>query len=240
MLGRVNRLFAPRVGAVACGTWPLMNPPAGARLVEIGNPVRAAVLAARAPYAAPVMGAVEVLVFGGSQGASVFASLVPAALAQLDPGLRKRLRVTQQAREAELEDVRATYAAMGVRATCAAFFDDMPARLAAAHLIVSRAGASTVAEIAAMGRPAILVPYPAAMDDHQSANARALAEGSAAVLAPEAGLTPHVLAEHLARLIGDPGLLADMAAAATWQARPDAARKLADLVCSLSLGRSPS
>ena len=239
VLGRVNRLFAARVGAVACGTWPLSNPPNGARLVEIGNPVRAAVLAAAAPYHPPGGGIVEILVFGGSQGASVFATLIPAALAQIDPALRKRLRVVQQARAPELEGLRATYAAMGLRAECAAFFDDMPARLAAAHLIVSRAGASTVAEIAAMGRPAILVPYPAAMDDHQSANARALSEGAAAVLAAEAGLTPHALAGHLTRLLGDPGLLADMAAAARWQARPDAARKLADLVETMTSGEKP-
>lgn len=227
VLGRVNRRFAPRVEAVACGTWPVSNAPEGARLVHIGNPVRAAVTAA--PFPPPGEG-FGLLVFGGSQGASVFARLVPQALAALPEALRVRLHLVQQVRPEELEAVRSAYAGAGIAADCAPFFDDMPARLAGAHLVIARAGASTVAELAVTGRPAILVPYPHAMDDHQSANARALAEAGGALVLPEAGLTAETLAGHIARLADDPAALAAMAGAALSVARPDAAERLADLV----------
>jgi UDP-N-acetylglucosamine--N-acetylmuramyl-(pentapeptide) pyrophosphoryl-undecaprenol N-acetylglucosamine transferase len=241
VLGRVNRHFAPRVDAVACGTWPLKNPPRGARLIDMGNPVRPAVAAlAAAPYAPPADGPVELLVFGGSQGASAFARLVPAALAALAPGLRARIRLTQQAREGEGDALRAALAAAGLTAEIAPFFDDMPRRMARAHLVICRSGASTVAELAVIGRPSILIPLPAAMDDHQTANARALAEAGAAILAPEGELTGEALAGHLARLIGDPPRLAAMAASAAARGRPEAAERLADLVETLAAGRRPT
>jgi UDP-N-acetylglucosamine--N-acetylmuramyl-(pentapeptide) pyrophosphoryl-undecaprenol N-acetylglucosamine transferase len=240
VLGRVNRHFASRVDVVACGTWPLKSPPSGARLVEMGNPVRPAVAGlARAPYAPPGAGPVDLLVFGGSQGASAFARLIPAALATLDPVLRARIRLTQQAREAEVAEVRAALAAAGVAAEVAPFFDDMPARIARSHLVVGRAGASTVAELSVIGRPSILIPFPAAMDDHQTANARALAEAGAAILAPEGELTPDRLAGHLTALIESPDRLSAMAAAAASRGRADAAARLADLIEGLSQGRSP-
>jgi UDP-N-acetylglucosamine--N-acetylmuramyl-(pentapeptide) pyrophosphoryl-undecaprenol N-acetylglucosamine transferase len=186
-----------------------------------------------------VDGPVELLVFGGSQGASAFARLIPAALAALGPDLRARIRLTQQAREGEVADVRAALEQAGIAAEVAPFFDDMPERIARAHLVVCRAGASTVAELSVIGRPSILIPFPAAMDDHQTANARALAEAGAAILAPEGELTAEGLARHLARLLGAPDRLSAMAAAAVSRGRPDAAARLADLVERLSQGRSP-
>ncbi len=242
VLGRVNRLFAARVGAVACGTWPLKRAPAAARLVHLGNPVRDAVVAlAGAPKPPPAPGApVDLLIFGGSQGASVFSTLAPAALAALPPDLRGRLRVSQQAREAESAGLRAAYAQAGIVAEIAPFFDDMPRRIASAHLVLCRAGASTVAELSAIGRPAILVPFPAAMDDHQSANAEALTQAGAALPCAEAGLTPERLAGHLAALIDAPGRLDAMARAAAALGRPQAGAALADLVERLAQGRSPA
>lgn len=237
VLGRVNRKFAPRVAAVACGTWPLSNPPAGALTRHIGNPVRDAALAAAAPYAppgeGPGEGPLQLLVFGGSQGASVFARLVPEALSLLPDPLRARIRLTQQAREEDAAQTRAAYAAMGVPAEVSPFFTDMPARISAAQLVISRAGASTLAELTAIGRPSILVPYPSAMDDHQTANARPLAEAGAAILAPETGadpLTAAALSSHIAAILTDPARAAAMAAAATALGRPHAAADLMDLV----------
>jgi UDP-N-acetylglucosamine--N-acetylmuramyl-(pentapeptide) pyrophosphoryl-undecaprenol N-acetylglucosamine transferase len=185
-------------------------------------------------------GALSLLAFGGSQGASAFSALIPAAVAALPAEMRARLSVAQQAREGEAAAVAGSYAKSGIRAEVAPFFDDMPERLAAAHLVVCRAGASTVAELAAIGRPAVLIPFPAAMDDHQTANARALAEAGAAVLAPEAGLTPAALSAHLAALLGDPLLRARMADAARGQGRPEAAGTLAALVETLASGRPPA
>ena len=240
VLGRVNRRFAPRVQAVACGTWPVADPPAGARLVRVGNPVRAAALAARDAYASPgPEGPLRLLVFGGSQGASVFSRLVPEAVGLLPEALRARLHVTQQAREGEVSSVSGAWRRIGVEAEAAAFFEDLPRRMAAAHLVVCRAGASTVAELTAMGRPAILIPYPSAMDDHQTANARPLAEAGAAVLAPEAGLTAEGLSSHIASILDDPARAAAMAEAARGLGRPDAAARLADLVERIAEGRPP-
>jgi len=238
VLGRVNRAFAARVDRVACGTWPVRNAPRGARLEHIGNPVRGAVLeAAGAAYAPPGEAPIRLLVFGGSQGASAFARLVPPAVAALPDDLLRRITVTQQIRAGEEAAVADDYAAAGVTAELAPFFDDMPARMAAAHLVIARAGASTVAEIAAIGRPAILIPYPAAMDDHQTANAEALASAGAAILAPEAGLAPAALAGHIGGILGAPDRAAQMAAAARAEARPQAAEALADMVETLGKPR---
>lgn len=232
VLGRVNRLFAPRVAAVACGAWPLTNAPDRAETVHIGNPVRDAVReAAAAPYAPPAPDApLNLLVFGGSQGASVFSRLLPEALAALPAETRARLRLTQQAREAEAKPLEAAYAEQDIAAEVSPFFPDMPERIAAAQLVIARAGASTVAELAAIGRPAILIPLPTAMDDHQTANARPLAEAGAALHAPEAALTSTALSGHIAAILDDPDRAARMAAAARARGRPDAAERLADLV----------
>ena len=231
VLGRVNRLFAARVDRVACGVWPLTNAPPRARLVRVGNPVRAAVLAARdIPYAPPGEGPIRILVFGGSQGASVFARLIPAALAELPPALRERLRVTQQVRSGEEGAVGEAYGRAGIEAELAPFFEDMPGRIAASQLVISRAGASTIAELGVIGRPAILVPYPHATDDHQTANARALSEAGGAILAPQHGLTPAGFATMVEKILADPAEAAAMAEKARSVGNPTAASDLADLV----------
>ncbi|MDF2233999.1 UDP-N-acetylglucosamine--N-acetylmuramyl-(pentapeptide) pyrophosphoryl-undecaprenol N-acetylglucosamine transferase [Albimonas sp. CAU 1670] len=233
VLGRVNRVFAPRVALVACGTWPLTNAPAGVDARHVGNPIRDAARAlAGAPYAAPADGPLNLLVFGGSQGASALSRLVPEAVAALPQDLRARLRLTQQAREGEAEGLSRAYADLGVPAEVAPFFSDMPQRIAEAQLVACRAGASTVAELTAIGRPSILIPYPHAMDDHQTANARPLAEAGAAIAAQEAGLTAQALSAHIASVLGDPTRAAAMAAAAAALGRPDAAERLADLAAA--------
>ncbi|MEM7497102.1 MAG: undecaprenyldiphospho-muramoylpentapeptide beta-N-acetylglucosaminyltransferase [Pseudomonadota bacterium] len=242
VLGRVNRLFATRVDRVCCGTWPLRNPPKGARLEAVGNPVRAAIAAARdVPWTPPDAGGeggeIQLLVFGGSQGASVFSRVVPQAVALLPEALRRRLVVTQQVRDGEAAQVAASYRAAGVTAALATFLDDMPERLAAAQLVIARAGASTVAEIACLGRPSLLVPYPHATDDHQSANAAALAEAGGARVIDERALTAGALASALRRLLSEaPEEAAAMAAAARAAGKPEAARDLGDIVQALHEG----
>lgn len=228
--GRVNRLFAPRVGTVACGTWPTALPE-GVEGVHVGNPVRSAVEArANAPYIPPGEHPMRLLVLGGSQGARILSRTVPAAVALLPEGVRAHLRVDHQARPEDLDDASAGYDAAGVRADLRPFFDDVPERLAEAQLVVSRAGASTLADIATVGRPAILVPYAAAAGDHQSANARGPAEAGAAIVIPESKLSPTSLAEQMELVIGDPGGATRMARAAAALAVPDAAERLAALV----------
>lgn len=237
VLGRVNKLFAARVDALTCGVYPVTNAPKGARLIDMGNPIRDAVKAAMEDgYEAPDDGPLNLLVFGGSQGASVFADLLPAALSELPVEMRDRLRITQQVRGVEMASVAAVYKSAGVEAELAEFFDDMPARLAAAHLVICRAGASTVSELTAIGRPSILVPYPSAMDDHQTANAKPLADVGAAVLAQEQGLTGTALAGHIRAILSDPAQANAMAAAARALGRPAAASDLADLVETLAEG----
>ncbi|MFT6061667.1 MAG: UDP-N-acetylglucosamine--N-acetylmuramyl-(pentapeptide) pyrophosphoryl-undecaprenol N-acetylglucosamine transferase [Paracoccaceae bacterium] len=189
------------------------------------------------PYAPPGAGPIDLLVFGGSQGASVFARVLPAAIALLPGDLRARLRITQQARDAEVMGVQAAYAAMNVTAEIAPFFADMPARIAGAQLVVARAGASTLAELTAIGRPSILVPYPSAMDDHQTANAAPLAEARAAIVAPETGphpLTAATLSVQLREILTDPARAETMAAAARGLGRPQAASDLADLALKIA------
>lgn len=239
VLGRVNRLFAGRVDRVACGTWPLGQAPQGANLVHLGNPVRDAALAfTNQPYVPPGEGSIELVVFGGSQGASIFARLVPGAAALLPEELRQRLSVAQQVRSGEEGHVKAAFESAGVAAELALFFDDMPRRIAGAQLVICRAGASTVAELTAIGRPSILIPYPHAMDDHQTANARALAAAGGAILAPEAELTADGLARHIRTVLLNPGQAAHMAAQTKALGRPRAAQELADLVQALGKGRA--
>jgi UDP-N-acetylglucosamine--N-acetylmuramyl-(pentapeptide) pyrophosphoryl-undecaprenol N-acetylglucosamine transferase len=239
VLGRVNRLFASRVGAVACGTWPVTNAPSGAALENIGNPVRDAVReAGSAAYAAPEDGPIRLLVFGGSQGARLFGQIVPPALTAMPGVLRARLAVVQQARPEDTDAVRAAYAGTEIAAQVETFFDDMPARIAAAHLVIARAGASTVAELGVIGRPALLVPYAAAMDDHQTANARALTEAGGAETIPEAAFTAEALTARLSALLPDAARLTRMAAAAKETGKPDAAVALADLVERLAQRRN--
>ena len=234
VLGRVNARFAPRVHAVACGTWPTGLPP-GIEGRYTGNPVRAAVLErAGTPYSPPGDHAMSLLVIGGSQGARVLSDVVPGAVAALPADLGARLRVAHQARDEDVERVRAAYAAAGIAAEVAPFFADIPRRLSEAQLVVSRAGASSVAEIGVVGRPAILIPFAAATNDHQTANARALVEAEAAILVPEAALDIATLARHLAAVLGDPARAARMAANAAGQGRADATARLVGLVETLA------
>ncbi len=222
VLGRANRLLCRFADQLLLGMDGTQRVPAIPHTV-IGNPVRPAILAARRPFAAPT-GTIELLITGGSQGARVFAA-VPDAIALLPGDLRTRLHITQQCRAEDLDRVRTAYAALGVPATLSPFFDGMPALLAAAHLVLARAGASTVAELCAMGRPAILVPLPGAIDGHQLANAHA---SGATVLAQSAWEhAPATLAQAIVDALATlPATAARMAALA----RPDAAQRLADHV----------
>jgi UDP-N-acetylglucosamine--N-acetylmuramyl-(pentapeptide) pyrophosphoryl-undecaprenol N-acetylglucosamine transferase len=160
----------------------------------------------------------------------VFADVVPRALAALPPALRTRIRLVQQVRAEDRARVEAAHAEGGVQAELSPFFPDVAALLSAAHLVVARAGASTVAELAVAGRPGILVPLPHAIDDHQAANARALADAGGATLIPEAEFSPATLRDRIAALLADPDALQRAADAARGAARPDAAARLADLV----------
>ena len=234
VLGRANRLLARRATLIA-GAFPGLAIPGGTPLVATGNPVRPTIAAlAGRPYRAPAPeDTLHLLVLGGSQGARVFSRIVPAAIALLPAVLRTRLVIAQQCRPEDLESVRAAYAGLGIAARLASFFDDVPALLAEAHLVIARAGASTVAELAAIGRPALLVPYPYAADDHQTANAASSAAAGAAWPLAEQTLTAESLAARLAALAEDPAALAAAAAAAAGSARLDAAERLADLVGDL-------
>jgi UDP-N-acetylglucosamine--N-acetylmuramyl-(pentapeptide) pyrophosphoryl-undecaprenol N-acetylglucosamine transferase len=205
--------------------------PNGVRTVLTGNPVRPEIAALAATAYAPPAGQdlLRLLVLGGSLGARVFSDVVPAAIA----GFAGRIAVVQQCRAEDLDRVRAAYAASGIQAELAPFFPDIARRLDVAHLVVARAGASTVAELALAGRPAILVPLPGAIDDHQSGNAAALAGAGGAIAIAQPDFTPPALERCIAALLADPAALPRAAAAARTQARPDAAALLADLVQAL-------
>jgi UDP-N-acetylglucosamine--N-acetylmuramyl-(pentapeptide) pyrophosphoryl-undecaprenol N-acetylglucosamine transferase len=236
VLGRANRVLVPRATRIATGFPRLVNAKAeiAVKAVHVGNPIRAAVLdAARAYEAVGETGRIRLLAFGGSQGARVMSEIVPPAVAQLDADLRARLSVVQQARAEDLAAAQAIYAAAGVEAEVAPFFRDLPVRMADAHLVVARSGASTVAELAAIGRPSILVPLPHSLDNDQLENARALQELGAATLVPQSEFTPATLAGLLTSLLANPARLHAQAAAASAYARPDAAARLADLVLSV-------
>jgi UDP-N-acetylglucosamine--N-acetylmuramyl-(pentapeptide) pyrophosphoryl-undecaprenol N-acetylglucosamine transferase len=234
VMGRANRMLAPRVTAIATGFPGILNsePTLAAKATYTGNPVRPAVIAAvSTAYPPPdATGPLRLLVFGGSQGARVMSDIVPAAVERLEPHLQMRLNVVQQAREEDAERVRATYARLQVAAEVAPFFADLPARMAASHLVVGRSGASTVAELAAIGRPAILVPLPHALDQDQRANAGVLMQAGGAIRLDQAEFTPDRLAVEIAALAADPGRMAAMARAAKSIGSIDAAERLADLV----------
>jgi UDP-N-acetylglucosamine--N-acetylmuramyl-(pentapeptide) pyrophosphoryl-undecaprenol N-acetylglucosamine transferase len=232
VIGRANKVLASRVSAIAT-TFPDMfaaAPALAAKATLTGNPVRNAVVdAAAITYPAPG-DPFRILIFGGSQGARVMADIVPAAIGSLDAGLRTRLAVTQQARDEDLARVRDAYAGSGVAAETAPFFADLPARIAASHLVIARSGASTVAELSAIGRPSILVPLPGAIDQDQFANAGVLERAGGALRLTQDAFSPERLAMELAGLAGAPQRLTAMAAAARSLGRLDAADRLADLV----------
>ena len=240
VMGRANRALASRVSAIAGGFLPEGEGVHAGKIVRTGNPVRPAVLQAAATPYMPARSdePFRLLVFGGSQGAQFFSDAVPAAIAALAPATRARLLVTQQARADDVARVKAAYAGLGMVPEVQPFFTDMPARIAASQLVISRSGASTVSEISVIGRPSFLVPYPHALDHDQAANAAALAAAGGAEVHPQSSLAT----ERLAALIGDaieqPDRLETMAAAARSAGKPDAARLLADLAEAIASGKS--
>ncbi|HWK64276.1 MAG TPA: undecaprenyldiphospho-muramoylpentapeptide beta-N-acetylglucosaminyltransferase [Rhizobiaceae bacterium] len=240
VMGRANKALAARVKAIAGGFLSDAAGPYAGKIVVTGNPVRPAVLeAAGTPFAAPAANEpFRLLVFGGSQGASFFSEAIPPAIAKLPEAQRRRLKITQQARREDESKVREAYAALGVEAEVSPFFTDMAARLAAAHLVVSRSGASTVSEIAVIGRPALLVPYPHALDHDQAANAATLAAAGGAEVHPQASLSAERLAELIRGLMDAPERLVTMAEAARSVGKPDAARLLADLAEAIASGQT--
>jgi len=240
VLGRVNRLVAPYVSAIAStfDAPKFLRPKDAGKLVLTGNPVRDAVIAvAGRSYAAPAgQETIHLLVFGGSQGARVMSDVVPDALAQLPEALRRRLSVVQQARAEDMERAAAIYEAAGIDAELSPFFDDMPERLAGAHLVIGRSGASTISELAIVGRPSILVPLPHSLDNDQKANAEKLARTGAAWAIEQKNFTAAALASMLTSLLADPAQLAAAARAAKAQGQPNAVRDLADLVERIGRG----
>jgi len=234
VMGRANKFLAPRVAAIATSFPSVLDraPNLAAKTTPTGNPVRPAVIAAAGmPYVAPASdGLFRLLVFGGSQGARIMSEVVPPAIGALDQALRVRLLLAQQARGEDLGEVREAYARLAISAEVAPFFPDLPARLAAAHLVVGRSGASTVAELAVIGRPAILVPLPHALDQDQHANAAVLEKAGGAIRLRQDDFSAARLANEIAWLAAAPERLAAMAAAARSAGAIDAAERLADLV----------
>ena len=243
VLGRVNRLLAGRVDAIATAYKQVgrLADKHRAKVHLVGNPVRESILALRSqPF--PAMsedGIFRVLVTGGSQGASVLSDIVPDGLALLPVSFRRRMQVTQQCREEDIERVKTRYAQLGIPADLATYLPDLPERLGWAHIVIARAGASTIAELTAAGRPAILVPLPSATDDHQTANAREMAGGGGARVIRQTNFTPAELAKQMQRLGLEPEALLNAAGRARVAGYPDAASNLADLVESLGDPATP-
>jgi len=230
VLGRVNKLFARRVQMVACGTWPT-DLPEGTTHEHTGNPVRAAVLErAGAAYITPGDYPMSLLAIGGSQGARILADTVPAAIALLPEEIRQHLRIAQQARPEDQDRVIAAYYEADVPCEVEPFFRDIPRRLSEAQLVISRAGASSVADISVIGRPSVLIPFAAATGDHQSANAQGLVDAGAALRLSEEELSPETLAEAIYTVLSQPELAQQMARAATETGITDATDRLVALV----------
>ena len=234
VLGRVNRMMAGRVDVIATAFPDVKQLPAkdAAKVALVGNPVRPEIVALRdMPFPdAGDSSELHLLVIGGSQGATVLSKVVPAAVARLPEALKHRLRVTQQCRPEDIEEVRAAYAAAGVPADLATFLQDMPDRLAKAHLVIARSGASTVSELAVAGRPAIFVPLPTSTDNHQVYNAKEMVDAGGARMILQPQFTPDEVAKAMQRFFLSPATLAAAAEAARSTGRPDAAARLADIV----------
>jgi len=243
VLGRVNRLLAGEAEAIgtAYDEVDRLKPKHKSKSVLVGNPVREAVAwLGELPFPpfdefAPL----KILITGGSQGATVLGEVVPDGLGMLQPSLRRRLQVVQQCRPDDIERVRKTYAELGIPAELTTYIEDMPDKLADAHLVIGRAGASSLAELTVAGRPAILIPFPSATDDHQTANAREITRAGGARTIQQADFTPEVLARQIEALAMDPVALNNAAARAMSVGRPHAARDLADLVERVGNGLSP-
>jgi UDP-N-acetylglucosamine--N-acetylmuramyl-(pentapeptide) pyrophosphoryl-undecaprenol N-acetylglucosamine transferase len=234
VLGRVNQLFAKRVDQIACGTWPT-ELPSGIEGIHTGNPVRAAILRrAGAPYIPPGDYPMSILVMGGSQGARIMSDIVPPAIAALPEHIRRNIRVSHQARAEDLYRVTEYYASELISAEVQTFFDDVPNRMADAQLVISRSGASTVADVSVIGRPAIWVPYAGAIRDEQTANARQLVEAGAAVIMTEAEFDVAQVTEKLTELLSNEQGMMKMAQTAMACGVPDATERLVQLVEDLT------
>jgi UDP-N-acetylglucosamine--N-acetylmuramyl-(pentapeptide) pyrophosphoryl-undecaprenol N-acetylglucosamine transferase len=237
VLGRVNRLLAPRVSAIAL-SFAATEKLGGSDYTKtqiIGNPVRPE-FASTPEYVAPTEdGPIRLLVTGGSQGAGVFSSIVPSAVAALPEALRDRLVITQQCRPEDLSSVGEFYRGLGVHADLSTFFSTLPDRLGEAHLVVARAGASTVSELAVAGRPAVLVPYPYAVDDHQGANAKIVQNLGAGWMMREDAFTQETLAKTLERLLTAPDVLSAAASKAKSNSQANAVTALADMADRLAI-----
>jgi UDP-N-acetylglucosamine--N-acetylmuramyl-(pentapeptide) pyrophosphoryl-undecaprenol N-acetylglucosamine transferase len=230
--GRANRVLMKRANRVALSFETVRHTehvPAAKKVVT-GNPVRAAVAAIPLYVAPSADGPLNLLVFGGSQGARVFGRVTPPAIALLPEEIRRRLKLVQQVRREDVEDVTKAYREMGLDAELNPFFKDMPARYAWAHLVVCRSGASSVAEIEGAGRPALMIPLPNSIDDHQRANGRSLSDRGAGWVLDENDCSPQSLAERLTQILADPDGLQRAAENARHLARTDAAERLADIV----------
>lgn len=243
VFGRTNRLLAPFAAAIALSyaETARLKVRDQAYVAVTGNPVRDAVTALRdQPYAPPQLdGPFNLLVIGGSQGAQVLSDVVPAALSALPKALQSRLHVVQQCRDEDMLRARATYAAAGITAETATFLNDLPQRLATAHLVIARAGASTLTELAIAGRPSVLVPLPTATDDHQWANAQELADAGGAWVVRQGEFTPAALAKIVQSVARNPDRLAAASAAARGVGRTDAATAVADLTEQMVLAHGP-
>jgi UDP-N-acetylglucosamine--N-acetylmuramyl-(pentapeptide) pyrophosphoryl-undecaprenol N-acetylglucosamine transferase len=238
VLGRANRFLSGRVSAIATSLPGVLDrdPALAGKTTMVGTPMRPAILAAAAvKYVSPeANGPLRLLVVGGSQGARVMSDILPATIERLDPSVRGRLVLTQQVRDEDMARVRAVYDRLNVNAELAPFFTDLPARLASSHLVISRSGAGTVAELAAIGRPSILVPLPGAIDQDQFANAGVLADAGGAIRIAQTEFTPERLASEISTLAAEPARLTMMAAEARSAGRLDAAERLADLVAKVA------
>jgi len=233
VLGRVNKLFAKRVDYVACGTWPT-DLPAGVEGIHTGNPVRSSVFEkAGAPYIPPGDYPMNILVIGGSQGARILSDVVPEAISKLPKNILSNINVSHQARGEDEDRVRGYYDQAGIRADVQPFFQDVPRRMGEAQLVISRAGASSIADISVIGRPSVLIPFAAATGDHQTANARGLVAAQAAILIPESLLESDTLSGHIAAILENPDAAVKMAHCALDQGRPDATDALVNLVDQL-------
>lgn len=243
VLGRVNRLLAGEAEAIATAYPEVQRLKAAHRtkVALVGNPVRESVKRLGEAPLPPFdeVAPLKLLITGGSQGASILGTVVPAGLGALEPSIRHRLQVVQQCRPDDIEAVRKHYAELKIPAELMTYIADMPAKLAEAHLVIARAGASTIAELTAAGRPAILVPLPSATDDHQTANAREMAKAGGARMIPQDDFTPETLARQIEALAHDPEALANAASRSLSVGRPNAASDLADLVERIAGGAAP-
>ena len=234
VLGRVNEIFATRVDRVACGTWPTTLPE-GVEGVHVGNPVRGSVLErAGAGYIAPGDYPMDLLIMGGSQGARILSDVIPPAIAALPMDMLRNIRVSHQARDEDGTRVAEYYAENGINADVQPFFHDVPRRMSEAQLVISRSGASSIADLTVIGRPAILIPFAAAAGDHQVANAKGMLEAEAAVLIREDAATPEKLTQFIHMILLDGPAATKMSISALKLGRPEAAETLADMISDLT------